>query len=75
MVEIWLCRRNGVRVLVTFAICNSMNGLGEHYAKWQRSDRERERLYDIAYVWNIKATKKICEYNIKVADSQIQRRN
>ena len=42
MVEIWLCRRNGVRVLVTFAICNSMDGLGEHYAKWQRSEKEKD---------------------------------
>ena len=58
MIEIWLCRRNGVRVLITFAIFNSIDGLVEHYAKWERSDREREILYDIAYVWNLKATKK-----------------
>ena len=23
-----------------FAICSNMNGLGEHYAKWNKSDRE-----------------------------------
>ena len=57
MIEIWLCRRNGVRVLITFAICNSIDRLGEHYVKWGRSDREREILYDIASVWKLKATK------------------
>ena len=30
-----------------FAICSNMDGLGEHYAKWNKSDRERQILYDI----------------------------
>ena len=25
-----------------------------YYAKWNKSDREREILYDTTYVWNIK---------------------
>ena len=31
-----------------------MDGLAEHYIKWNKSDRERQTLYDIAYMWNLK---------------------
>ena len=35
------------------AICGNMNGLGGHYAKWNKSDRERQKsLYDFTYMWN-----------------------
>ena len=37
-----------------FAICSNMDGLGGHYVKWSKSDREREILYDITYMWNLK---------------------
>ena len=37
-----------------FAICSNMDGLGEYYAKWNKSDRERQILYDITYMWNLK---------------------
>ena len=30
--------------------CNSMDGLGGHYAKWNKSDKERQILYDITYM-------------------------
>ena len=33
-----------------------MNGLGGHYAKGNKSDRERQILYDITYMWNLKNT-------------------
>ena len=33
-----------------------MDGLGGHYAKLNKSDRDRQILYDIAYVWNIRST-------------------
>ena len=36
-----------------FAICSNMDGLGEHYAKLNKSDRERQ-IYDITYMWNLK---------------------
>ena len=36
--------------------CNSMDGLGGHYAKWNKSDRERQILYDITHMWNLKNT-------------------
>ena len=39
-----------------FAICNNTDGLGEYYAKWNKSDRERQILYDITYLWNLKNT-------------------
>ena len=31
-----------------------MDGLGKYYAKWNNSDRERQTLYDITYMWNLK---------------------
>ena len=37
-----------------FATCNHMDGLGGHGAKWNKSDRERQILYDITYLWNLK---------------------
>ena len=30
-----------------FAICSNMDRLGGYYAKWSKSDRERQILYDI----------------------------
>ena len=39
-----------------FAICNNMDGLGGCYAKWSKSDRERQILHDITYMWNLKNT-------------------
>ena len=40
-----------------FAICSNMDGFGGHYAKWNKSDRERQILYDIPYMWNLKNLK------------------
>ena len=42
-----------------FAICSNMDVLGEHYAKWNKSDRERQILYDIIYIWNLKKYNKL----------------
>ena len=30
-----------------FAICSNMDGLGGHYVKWNKSEGERQILYDI----------------------------
>ena len=38
-----------------------MDGLGEYYAKWNKSHREREILYDITYMSTLK--NKTSEYN------------
>ena len=34
----------------TSAIFSNMNGLGGHYFKWNKSNRERQALYDITYM-------------------------
>ena len=39
-----------------FAICSNMDGLGGHYPKWNRSDRERQIPYDNTYMGNVKNT-------------------
>ena len=38
-----------------FSYCSNMDGLGWHYAKWNKSDRERQILY-ITYMWNLRNT-------------------
>ena len=40
------------------AICNNIDGLGGYYAKWNKSDRERQILYGITYMWKLKNTAK-----------------
>ena len=39
-----------------FSICSNMDGHGGHYAKWNKSDRERQVLSGITDVWNFKNT-------------------
>ena len=34
--------------------CNNMDGLGGYYVKWNNLDRERQILYNVIYMWNIK---------------------
>ena len=36
-----------------------MDGLGGYYAKWNKPDRERQILYDITYMWNLKKYNKL----------------
>ena len=36
-----------------FAICSNLDGLEGHYAKWNKSDRDRQISYDITYMWNL----------------------
>ena len=36
------------------AICNSTDGPGGYYAYWSKSDRERQILYGVTYIWNLK---------------------
>ena len=35
-------------------ICNSMDGTWGHYAKWNESDKEKQMLPDLTYIWNPK---------------------
>ena len=37
-----------------FAICNDRDGPGRYYAKWNKSERERQILYVITYMLNLK---------------------
>ena len=37
------------------AICNDMYGPRWYYAKWNNLDRERQILYNIIYMWNLKS--------------------
>ena len=34
------------------AFCDTMDEPWGHYAKWNNSDRERQTLYDLSYMWN-----------------------
>ena len=36
-----------------FNLCNSMDGPGEHYAKWNKPVREKQIPYDFTYMWNL----------------------
>ena len=36
--------------------CSNMDKLWGHYAKWNKSDRERQISYDLTYMWNQKIT-------------------
>ena len=38
------------------AISSNMDRLKGHYTKWNKPGRERQILYDIAYMWNLKNT-------------------
>ena len=41
-------------VIIIVAICNNMDGAGGYYGKYDKSDRDRQILYDITYMWNLK---------------------
>ena len=39
-----------------------MNGPWGYYAKWNKSDRERQILYDFTYMWNLKNKKQMSRW-------------
>ena len=39
---------------LNLAICNNMDGPWGHYAKWNKTDRERQLPYNFTYTWNLK---------------------
>ena len=49
-----------------------MDRLGGHYAKWNKSDRKRQILYD-SLTCEINKVQQAGEYNKKETDSQIER--
>ena len=48
-----------------FATCSNMDGLGGCYAKCNKSDRERQILYDITYMRNLKKYDKLANITKK----------
>ena len=36
-----------------YTLCNSMDGTGEHYAKWNKPGSEGQIPYDLTFNWNI----------------------
>ena len=34
-------------------LCDSMDGPGEHYTKWNKPVRERQIPYDLTHIWNL----------------------
>ena len=37
----------------TPTLCDSMDGTGEHYAKWNKPGSERQIPYDLTCMWNL----------------------
>ena len=35
-------------------MCDNVDGLWRHYAKWNKSDREEKILYDLTYMCSLK---------------------
>ena len=42
-----------------FAIYSNMDGVEGHHAKWNKSEREREILYAMTYMWNLNKYNKL----------------
>ena len=38
------------------ASCSNMDGPRDYHTQWSKSDRERQILYGITYMWNLKYT-------------------
>ena len=44
-------------------LCDNMNETGGCYAKWNKPDTERKRLYDFTDMWNLKKSN---EYKVEI---------
>ena len=44
---------SAIKIEESFTLCNSMDGPGEHYAKWNKPVRERQIPYDLTHMWNL----------------------
>ena len=58
---IYMYTHNGILVSHNkewnLAICDYMVGASGYYAKWNKSDRERQILYDFTCMWTLRITK------------------
>ena len=51
------------------AICSNMDRPRDYQTKWSKSERERQILYDITYMWNLKFDTNVLNYETET-DSQ-----
>ena len=57
------CIRSRKKEVAT-TLCDSMDGTGEHYAKWNKPGGERQIPYDLTFNWNlINKMNKQAKYN------------
>ena len=47
------------------AIYSNMAGPRGYHTEWSRSNRERQILYDVGYMWNLTINANQCIYKIK----------
>ena len=56
--KMWLCIHSGILLNHkrewNNAICSNKDGHREYHIKWNKSDRERQLVYCITYMWNLK---------------------
>ena len=45
---------SGIKKERNNAICCNMDGPRDYHTEWSKSDRERQILYDTAYMWNLR---------------------
>ena len=55
---------------LNLAFCNNMDGPREYYAKWNKSDRERQIQYDFTYMGNLKKQDKWTNIRNRVIDTE-----
>ena len=51
-------------------ICDSMDGTGEHYAKWNRPGSERQIPCDLIHQWNLINKTNLCLNTLSMAHSE-----
>ena len=45
--------KQSLSIKASRALCNSMDGTGEHYAKWSKPGGEGQIPYDLTFNWNL----------------------
>ena len=58
---------SAIKNIKILPFATTMDGPGGYYAKWNKSDRERQKPYVITYMWYLKINK----YNKIETDLQI----
>ena len=55
------------------AICSDMEGPRDCHTEWSKSDREKQILYDIAYMWHLQRTNSL-EKTLMLGKTEVKRR-